>query len=121
MASCRRVVITGIGLVTPLGIGKDKVWGRLINADHGIFKLTDERFACIPSRIAGLIPKEDLEQYKLGNQPKFIEYALLAAKLGLDDSELNLEQMDSERIVHDYLNPRHPCLKYGREFLLDHL
>jgi len=110
MASARRVVVTGLGLITPLGIGKEKVWRKLISADHGIVKLTDARFDGIPSRIAGLIPKEDLEQFELGSQPKFIEYALLAAKLGLDDSRLNLEQLDTERVVRELFKDIHVLL-----------
>ena len=49
----RRVVVTGMGLVTPLGIGLDHVWNRLIEGESGIRAIQSFDVSDLPSRIAG--------------------------------------------------------------------
>lgn len=55
----RRVVVTGLGLCTPLGVGADVVWGKLLAGASGIVGLpsrSQEEYAGIPSRVVGLVP-----------------------------------------------------------------
>ncbi|MDI9408788.1 MAG: beta-ketoacyl-ACP synthase II [Candidatus Pacebacteria bacterium] len=53
----RRIVITGIGLVTPLGRGLDTVWQRLINSQSGLSKIESFDASDLPSQVAGQVPK----------------------------------------------------------------
>jgi hypothetical protein len=57
--SCRRVVVTGIGLVSPLGVGNDHVWKRLINGDIAIASSpsTIPGLADLPSRVCAVVPR----------------------------------------------------------------
>jgi len=85
----RRVVITGMGLVTCLGTGVQHVWQRLINGESGITALTGSDYVKIPSRVAGLVPRGsqvghlDLEKFVSSSDLKTMclasAYALVAA------------------------------------------
>ncbi len=57
----RRAVITGMGLVTPLGVGVERCWGRLINAESGIVKVDNFDVSDLPSKIAGIVPEGPTE------------------------------------------------------------
>ena len=57
----RRVVITGMGMVSPLGVGVDRNWARITNGESGIRKITEFEVSDITSQIAGLVPKTDEE------------------------------------------------------------
>jgi 3-oxoacyl-[acyl-carrier-protein] synthase II len=93
----RRVVVTGMGLVTPLGIGLDRVWNRLIEGESGIGAIQSFDVSDLPSRIAGQVPRGDRESGRFNADdwvpPKdqrrmdaFIVYALSAAVQAVEDS-----------------------------------
>lgn len=96
----RRVVITGMGMVSPLGVGVDHNWDLITNGKQGIKKIEHFDASEIASQIAGLIPKTDSETPAPGEynanlfvEPKeqrkvdqFIVYALSAAKEAVEDS-----------------------------------
>ena len=52
----RRVVVTGLGLVTPLGSGVDHVWDRLINGQSGLRSIQTFDVSDLPAKIAGQVP-----------------------------------------------------------------
>lgn len=92
----RRVVVTGLGMVSPLGVGHRRNWERLINGDSGIKAITHIEVADLPSKVAGVIPRGDgegefnadkfvspKEQRKMDD---FIVYALAAATEAVADS-----------------------------------
>lgn len=54
----RRVVVTGMGLVTPLGVGTEFVWESILRGKSGIGILTGPKYSKLPCRVAGLIPTE---------------------------------------------------------------
>ncbi|MDZ4832535.1 MAG: beta-ketoacyl-ACP synthase II [Candidatus Melainabacteria bacterium] len=99
----RRVVITGIGPVTSLGIGKDQFWDGIVNGRSGIGPVTrvDEklRSAC---RIAGEITEFDATQYMdfkvIKRADRFIHFAVAAAKLAVEDAAIDLTKDDPERV-----------------------
>ena len=58
MASLPRVVVTGVGLVTPLGVGVASTWRRILDGQCGVVSLAnDEEFQRLPCRIAARVPK----------------------------------------------------------------
>ncbi|HXI02791.1 MAG TPA: beta-ketoacyl-ACP synthase II [Candidatus Saccharimonadales bacterium] len=98
----RRVVVTGIGLVSPLGIGTEETWKGLLAGRSGIGPITKFDATEYASRIAGevrdfdatrFVPKKDLKKMDL-----FIQYALAASQFALDDASLAIGPDDAERI-----------------------
>ncbi len=95
----REVVVTGIGLVTPLGVGKEVNWNRLINGYSGIKKIDTFETNDLPCKIAGQIPNtsKDLEgglnvndwidSKDLRRIDRFIAYGLIAAQMAIEDSK----------------------------------
>jgi 3-oxoacyl-[acyl-carrier-protein] synthase II len=93
----RRIVVTGVGLVTPLGVGVEAVWKRLIESHSGIRAIQSFDVSDLPSKIAGQVPKGDTaagafnaddwvppkEQRKMD---EFIVYALAASEQALADA-----------------------------------
>jgi 3-oxoacyl-[acyl-carrier-protein] synthase II len=93
----RRVVVTGIGLVTPLGVGAERVWKRLVEGQSGIRAIQSFDVADLPAKIAGQVPRGDTasgdfnaddwvapkEQRKMD---EFIVYALAAAEQAVADA-----------------------------------
>jgi 3-oxoacyl-[acyl-carrier-protein] synthase II len=93
----RRVVVTGMGLVTPLGIGLEPVWSRLIEGESGIRAIQSFDVSDLPSRIAAQVPRGEraagLFNAEDWIQPKdhrrmdeFIIFAMAAAALAVEDS-----------------------------------
>ncbi|MGH7797258.1 MAG: beta-ketoacyl-ACP synthase II [Candidatus Binatia bacterium] len=98
----RRVVVTGLGLVSPLGTGVEKNWHALLEGRSGIRKVS--RFATdgFASRIAGEVPDFKAEDYIEAKEIKkmdlFIQYALGAAAMAMDDSGLKVEGKFAEEV-----------------------
>jgi 3-oxoacyl-[acyl-carrier-protein] synthase II len=91
----RRVVVTGMGMVTPLGCGVEATWSRLINGDSGVRRIDTFEVSDIPSKIAGMIPVGDgsngtynadqwMEPKEQRKVDKFIVYAMCAARQALE-------------------------------------
>jgi 3-oxoacyl-[acyl-carrier-protein] synthase II len=103
-ASCnqkRRVVITGIGLVTPLGIGRETNWKALIKGESGISLITRFDTSRFATRIAGEIknfdPQQFIDRKEARKMDLFIQYAIAAAQLAIDDSGIDPLQLEGER------------------------
>ena len=102
----RRVVVTGIGLLSSIGVGKENIWTNLLNGKSGIKKInnfnTDE-FTC---KIAGYISNDEsndnyfnisshLDNKEIKRNDRFIQYGIVAAKLAVEDSGIqNLSDHD---------------------------
>jgi 3-oxoacyl-[acyl-carrier-protein] synthase II len=91
----RRVVVTGLGLVSPLGTGVEKNWQAILEGRSGIRKIT--RFATdgFSSRIAGEVPdfkaEDFIEAKEIKKMDLFIQFALGAAAMAMADSGLKIE------------------------------
>lgn len=97
----RRVVITGLGLVTPLGLGVESNWQALLAGRSAIGRITrfdPERF---PTRIAGEIKNFDVQQFidrkEARKMDLFVQYAIAAAELAVQDSGIDTALLQGER------------------------
>ncbi|MDB5406295.1 MAG: 3-oxoacyl-[acyl-carrier-protein] synthase 2 [Rhodospirillales bacterium] len=107
--SMRRVVVTGIGLVTPLGVGADHVWRRLLNGESGIGAIQSFDVSDLPAKIAGQVPRGETAEGSFNvddwvppkDQRKmdtFILFAMGAAIQAIEDSGWKPEaEEDRER------------------------
>ncbi len=93
----RRVVVTGIGVVSPLGLGMDHVWSKLIDGESGISPIQSFDVSDIPAKIAGQVPlgeKKDgcfnqadwISPKEARRLDPFIIYGLAAAQMAIEDS-----------------------------------
>jgi 3-oxoacyl-[acyl-carrier-protein] synthase II len=102
MAHERRVVITGVGLVTPLGTGVEKNWQALMEGRSGIGPVTRFDVSDFPTRIAGEVkdfhPEEFIEKKELKKMDLFIQYAVAAAQMAMDEACLPITA-DNEDMV----------------------
>src|ERR1700743_1611732 len=57
----RRVVVTGMGIVSPLGVGVENVWGRLLKGESGINSIQSFDVSDLPAKIAGQVPRGDIK------------------------------------------------------------
>jgi 3-oxoacyl-[acyl-carrier-protein] synthase II len=94
----RRVVITGLGMVTPLGCGVEVTWRRLLDSESGARRIEKFEVADLPSKIACQIPRGDgsdgtynpdqwMEPKEQRKVDEFITYAMCAARQALDDAD----------------------------------
>lgn len=97
-----RVVITGLGAVTPIGIGKDAYWDSLIAGKTGIGPITRFDASEYSTQIAGEVKDFDPSQYidkkEMKRMDRFSQFAVTAAGMALEDSGLDLETEDRCRI-----------------------
>src|SRR5580704_16554185 len=91
-----RVVITGIGLVTPVGIGTRESWQALLAGESGIAPITLFDCSTFRVRIAGEVkgwePTRWIEKKKLKEMDRFTEFALGAAAMAVEDAKLDLSE-----------------------------
>lgn len=90
----RRVVITGMGLITPLGIGKEKTWESICDGKSGIDKVTKFDTSELKTQIAGEIknfdPKDYMNAKEAIKNDTFIHYSLASSKMALEDADLDI-------------------------------
>ena len=99
----RRVVVTGLGLVTPLGIGLEKNWQALVAGESGIRKI--DRFPNIDafaSRIAGQVPDfradDFIEPKEIKKMDLFIQYSVAAASMAMEHSGFKIDPQEAENV-----------------------
>ncbi|WP_042200669.1 beta-ketoacyl-ACP synthase II [Paenibacillus camerounensis] len=97
-----RVVITGMGVISPLGNTVEQFWNRLSSGESGISPITSFDTARYKSRIAGQVRDFDPEgrfgRKEARRMDRFVQFALAAAEDAWADSGLRLEDMDQERL-----------------------
>lgn len=93
----KRVVVTGLGLLTSIGTNKDDTWKNLINSKSGIKKINNFDTSDLPCKIAGYISHDEtdpfyydrtkhLEVKDIKRNDRFIQYGIAAAKMAIEDS-----------------------------------
>lgn len=97
-----RVVITGLGVISPVGIGKDAFWNSLIEGKSGIGKITLFDATDYAAQIAGEVkdfnPTDYIDRKEARHMDRYAQFAVAAAKLAFEDSGMDLEKEDRDRI-----------------------
>ena len=98
----RRVVVTGIGLVTPLGNDVRSTWDSLVNGRTGIGRITRFDASTFASQIAaevrGFEPEKYFEAKQAKNLDHFVQYAIAAAEEAFTGSGLVIAEADQDRL-----------------------
>jgi 3-oxoacyl-[acyl-carrier-protein] synthase II len=100
--SRRRVVVTGLGLVSPVGIGVEPSWQSLVAGRSGIGPITLFDASTYPTRIAGEVksfePGDFMDRKEARRNDRFIQFALAAAEMAMKDSGLDMSKEDPEQV-----------------------
>src|SRR6516162_210246 len=98
----RRVVVTGVGLVTPLGTGVEKNWEGLMAGRSGIGMITRFEAADYPTRIAGEVrdfnPLDFIEKKDVRKMDLFIQYAVACAEQAMQQAGLKIDEGNADRV-----------------------
>jgi len=98
----RRVVVTGLGTITPLGIGVEESWKAMVSGKSGIGPITLFDASTFPVRFAGEVkgfdPEAFMEKKEARRNERFIQFSIAAADMAIKDSGLDLSKEDLERI-----------------------
>lgn len=98
----RRVVVTGVGVVSALGTGTEKNWSALMAGTSGIGRITRFDPSDLPSQIAGEVrdfdPEAFIDKKEIKKMDAFIHYALAASEMAMHDSGLQVTEENAERI-----------------------
>ena len=98
----KRVVITGLGAITPIGIGKDAFWEGLMEGKNGIGKITrfdaSEYHAQIAGEVKDFDPTDYIDKKESKRMDRCTQFAVAAAELAIKDAKLDLEKENLDRI-----------------------
>ncbi len=98
----RRVVITGMGTITPVGLNVNEFWSSLVAGKGGVGRITRFDASAFSTQIAaevkGFDPSSVIDRKELRRQDRFVHYAIVATHEALVDSKLELDKEDRDRI-----------------------
>ena len=98
----RRVVITGMGIIAPNGVGVENFWDSLVCGRSGITKITSFDASSYSSQIAGEIKDFDPTNYmspkSVRRMDRFAQFAVACTRMALDDADLEISEKNSDRI-----------------------
>lgn len=121
----KRVVVTGMGAVTPLGMSIPDYWASLLAGKSGIRPMTLVDPTDYPCKVSGEVPDFDPGQYvnpkEARRMARFTQLAVAAAALAIEDADLNLSKEDSERmgVVMGNGNGGFPTTEDGARVLIE--
>jgi len=96
----RRVVVTGLGAITPLGIGVEESWKRIKAGESGITKITKFDASKLPSQIAGEVkgfkPEKFMPAKLVSRVDTFIQYAIACTRMAIEDAGLPSKDLGDE-------------------------
>jgi 3-oxoacyl-[acyl-carrier-protein] synthase II len=99
----KRAVITGLSLLTPLGIGIEKNWRRLLEGESGISCITSFDASDFTSRIGGEVrdfnPEEYIDKREVRKLDRFAQFSVAAAKMAFSDAGLEMEKLEPEDVA----------------------
>jgi 3-oxoacyl-[acyl-carrier-protein] synthase II len=99
----RRVVVTGLGVISPIGNSASSFWQSLVEGKNGIGRITLFDAANFDSQIAGQVKQFNPQDYEIPSKDlrrmeKFVQFAIAASKQAIEDAGLNLETENKDRI-----------------------
>ncbi len=98
----RRVVITGVGVVSPVGNDAETFWNSLLEGKSGIDRVAAFDASDYPTQIAGEVKNFDPEQYMdkkdIRRTDRFVQFGLAAAKMAVEDAKLEITPENAERV-----------------------
>src|SRR5437763_3879733 len=100
----RRIVVTGLGLITPIGLDKTAFWQSLSRGQSGVRRIESFDPSALPTQFGGEVIGFDARDYlekkdrkRLNVMVRTIQFAVAAAQLALDDSGVDKQQLDPTR------------------------
>jgi 3-oxoacyl-[acyl-carrier-protein] synthase II len=99
----RRVVVTGLGIISPLGIGVKANWGAVCSGKSGIrhiskFEVHDDFPVKIAGEVHGFQPEDYLDHKEVKKMDTFIHYAVACAQMAMEDSGFEITDKNAERV-----------------------
>ena len=98
----RRVVVTGVGLITSVGTGTEETWNAIRNGVNGIEPITQFDASAFNCRIAGEVknfdPLKYVEKKDVKKMGRFIQFAMAAAEFAVKSADLKVADEDAERV-----------------------
>ncbi|MBW1678762.1 MAG: beta-ketoacyl-ACP synthase II, partial [Deltaproteobacteria bacterium] len=98
----KRVVVTGIGVITPLGVDIQSSWDRIKKGESGIDYITkfdpSKLALWIGGEVKGFQPEKFMEAKEIKRTDIFVQYSLAAATMALNDSDLNISENNAHRV-----------------------
>ena len=99
----KRVVVTGIGVVSPVGIGKKAFWESLKSGRSGVGRITRFDPSEVPVKIAAEVkdfdPHQFMDKKLIKRTDRFSQFGIAAAKMAVEDSGIDLDKEDRERVT----------------------
>jgi 3-oxoacyl-(acyl-carrier-protein) synthase len=99
--SKRRVVITGLGMLSPVGNSVSESWNNIINGKSGVSNITKFETEGFDTKFAATVnfnPEDYLDKKEIRRVDEFIQFGLIASDECVNDSGLNLEEEDLNKI-----------------------
>jgi hypothetical protein len=98
----RSVVVTGVGLVSPLGVGTEETWQRIVKGRSGIAPVTlfsTEGYACrFAGEVKSFVPENFVEKKDVKKMGRFIQFAMAASQFAMDQAALGITPENAERV-----------------------
>jgi 3-oxoacyl-[acyl-carrier-protein] synthase II len=98
----RRVVVTGVGMVSPLGTGVEKSWAELLRGKSGVAKITKFDPTGFDTQIAAevkdFVPENFMDKKEMKRMDIFIQYAMAAAAMAMEDAQLKITPANADRV-----------------------
>ena len=97
-----RVVVTGVGGVTPVGIGREEIWENIKNGVSGIGTITrfdPTDFAChVGAEVKDFQVTDYIDKKEAKRMDLFVQYAVAGAKMAIEDAKLDMDSEDPTRV-----------------------
>ncbi|MBO8171065.1 MAG: beta-ketoacyl-ACP synthase II [Bacillaceae bacterium] len=98
----RRVVITGVGVVSPVGNDIKTFWDNLLNGKSGVDHITSFDASEYPTRIAAEVkdfrPEDFMERKELKRTDRFVQFGVAAARMALEHAGIDMDKVNTERV-----------------------